>query len=179
MEIDHQTTTTTTRKRCRDDFAADDFAEVVSSFPTAKKTRQSHSHSHSHDAAHAFASAFALAQATHHHHQHHPFLNSSSSSLSSSPSYTGASSPNESSHSSPGPQEIEEDPFRAAMVIDSEMITPMQDVLESQSQLQSRQCHQQLSLHPPPGRRGMIIAGWNQARRNDMAPVVQCWPQRR
>ncbi|KAM7185474.1 hypothetical protein V8F20_011796 [Naviculisporaceae sp. PSN 640] len=157
MEIDHQSNT---RKRSRDDFATDDFAEV--SFPTAKKTRQFHFPSTD-----AFASAFALAQS-------HPFQPSSAS-MSSSSSYNDASSPNESGQSSPGPEF--EDPFHAAMAVDP---TPVQEI---PSQPQPQQYHQlaqqQPSLHTPPGRRGMIIAGWNQARRTEnMAPIVQCWPQR-
>lgn len=157
MEIGHQANA---RKRCRDDYATDEFADI--SFPTTKKTRQFHFPTPD-----AFVSALALAQA-------HPFQTSSALS-SSSPSYTGASSPNESGHSSPIP-EIE-DPFHAAMAVDP---TPVQEL---QSQPQPQQYHQQgqqpPSLHTPPGRRGMIIAGWNQAKRTEnMAPVVQCWPQR-
>ncbi|KAM7198532.1 hypothetical protein V8F33_005038 [Rhypophila sp. PSN 637] len=152
MEIDHQTMR---RKRCRDDDAADDFAQTA--FPSAKKTRQFHFTST--DAADAFSSAFALAQA-------HPFQTSTSS---SPQLYSSASSPNESGQSSPDPEV--EDPFRAVMAVDSwgaQESSPMEEVqMQPQQYQQQHQQHSQPTLHTPPGRRGMIIAGWNQSRRNE------------
>ena len=164
MEIDHQST----RKRCRGEYSVDDCTDV---YPTAKKTRQFHFQST--DAADAFASAFALAQV-----HRNPFDNSTPTP--STTSHSAASTPNEgtSSHSSPGAET--EDPFRTVMSANAwQQSSQLDQQRQSQLYQQQQQQSHQPQLHPPPGRRGMIISGWNQARRNDnMAGVVQSWPQR-
>ena len=149
MEIDHQTT----RKRSRG-YSVDDCTEI---YPTTKKARQFHFQST--DAADAFASAFALAQV-----HRNPFDNSNPTP--STTTHSAASTPNEgaSGHSSPGAET--EDPFRAAINANQwQQSGQSEQQRPSQLYQQQQQQSHEPQLHPPPGRRGMIISGWNQARR--------------